>query len=48
MRALLRSADSQDEAIGGYYQGLGSVGQHGLFSDTKQYVRNIKHFMKTL
>lgn len=48
MRALLRSADSQDEAIGGYYQGLGSVGQHGMFSDTKQYVRNIKHFMKTL
>lgn len=48
MRSLLRSAGSTDEAIGGYYQGLGSVNQHGLFSDTKQYVRNIKHFMKTL
>ncbi|WP_130013344.1 LysM peptidoglycan-binding domain-containing protein [Serinicoccus sediminis] len=48
MRTLLRSAGSTDEAIGGYYQGLASVRQHGLFADTRQYVRNIKHFQKTL
>ncbi|WP_298746069.1 LysM peptidoglycan-binding domain-containing protein [uncultured Serinicoccus sp.] len=48
MRTLLRSADSTDEAIGGYYQGLASVRQHGLFADTRQYVRNIKHFQRTL
>lgn len=48
MRTLLRSADSADDAIGGYYQGLGSVREHGLFPDTQQYVRNIKHYMKTL
>jgi len=48
MRTLLRSAGSTDEAIGGYYQGLASVRQHGLFPDTRQYVRNIKHFQKTL
>lgn len=48
MRALLRSADSTDQAIGGYYQGLASVREHGLFDDTRQYVRNIKHFMQTL
>ena len=48
MRALMRSADSTDGAIGGYYQGLGSVRQYGLFSDTRQYVANIKHLMRTL
>ncbi|QFG68255.1 lytic transglycosylase domain-containing protein [Ornithinimicrobium pratense] len=47
MRALMRSADSTDAAIGGYYQGLGSVRQYGLFSDTRQYVTNIKHLMRT-
>ncbi|WP_131104240.1 LysM peptidoglycan-binding domain-containing protein [Ornithinimicrobium sufpigmenti] len=48
MRALMRSADSRDAAIGGYYQGLGSVRQYGLFGDTRQYVANITHFMRTL
>ena len=48
MRALMRSADSTDHAIGGYYQGLASVRQYGLFNDTRQYVTNIKHFMRTL
>ncbi|MBW8173510.1 LysM peptidoglycan-binding domain-containing protein [Ornithinimicrobium sp. Arc0846-15] len=42
MRALLRTADTEDEAIGGYYQGLGSVERNGLYSDTKQYVKNIQ------
>lgn len=48
VRTLLRSADSTDHAIGGYYQGLASVRQHGLFSDTQQYVKNIRYFMRTL
>lgn len=48
MRALLRSASSTDDAIGGYYQGLASVRQHGLFNDTRQYVDNIRHFKRTL
>jgi LysM repeat protein len=48
MRALQRSAASGDDAIGGYYQGLASVRQHGMFSDTQQYVRNIRHLMRTL
>lgn len=42
IRALLRTADTEDEAIGGYYQGLGSVQRDGLYSDTKQYVKNIQ------
>lgn len=48
MRALLQATDKDDHAIGGYYQGLASVRQHGLFADTKQYVRNIRYFMTTL
>ena len=42
LRALSRAADSEDEAIAGYYQGLSSVNQRGMFTDTKQYVANIK------
>ncbi len=41
MRALQRSADNESDAIGGYYQGLGSVNQHGQFSDTEGYVSSI-------
>ncbi|MGC5583648.1 LysM peptidoglycan-binding domain-containing protein [Ornithinimicrobium sp. W1665] len=48
MRTLLRSADSREHAIGGYYQGLASVRQHGLFPDTQQYVRNITALMRTV
>lgn len=42
MRALLRSAKTEQEAIGGYYQGLGSVQSQGLFSDTEHYVEAIQ------
>ena len=28
-------------AAAGYYQGLSSVRQNGLYSDTKQYVHNV-------
>ena len=28
-------------AAAGYYQGLSSVQQHGMYSDTQQYVNNI-------
>lgn len=48
MKTLLAMTDKDDHAIGGYYQGLASVREHGLFADTKQYVKNIRHFMTTL
>ena len=48
MSTLLASTDTRGDAIGSYYQGLASVREHGLFSDTQQYVRNITHFMTTL
>jgi len=28
-------------AVAGYYQGLGSVRQRGMYDDTKQYVNNV-------
>ncbi|MDO5727790.1 MAG: transglycosylase SLT domain-containing protein, partial [Bowdeniella nasicola] len=42
LRSLLRSADSVDQAIAGYYQGLASVRANGMFADTRSYVANIK------
>ncbi len=41
LRALLATASSQENAIAGYYQGLGSVRRHGQYADTKRYVANI-------
>lgn len=43
MRALLRSADNEDQAIGGYYQGLYGVQTNGMYADTKNYVKTVKH-----
>ncbi len=45
LRALTRSAHSLDEAIAGYYQGLGSVQHNGMYADTKGYVRVVKTLM---
>jgi soluble lytic murein transglycosylase-like protein len=42
LKALTSSAKNRDQAIAGYYQGLRSVQQHGMFADTKGYVRNVK------
>jgi LysM repeat protein len=41
LRSLTRSARTQEEAIAGYYQGLASVRKHGMYPDTKQYVKSI-------
>jgi LysM repeat protein len=41
LRSLTRSAATQEEAIAGYYQGLYSVRKHGLYADTKAYVKAI-------
>ena len=40
LRILTRSA-SQRAAVAGYYQGLTSVRERGMFPDTKRYVANI-------
>lgn len=41
LRSLQRSADSREQAIAAYYQGLSSVRSRGLYSDTKAYVASI-------
>lgn len=45
LRALTRSADSLDQAVAGYYQGLGSVRANGMYDDTKGYVAHVKALM---
>src|SRR5699024_2377400 len=45
LRALQHAGDSAKERIGGYYQGLGSVRQNGLYEDTKNYVKNVQSLM---
>jgi hypothetical protein len=40
--ALLRRVAGRDDlALAGYYQGLASVRQRGMYDDTKAYVANI-------
>ena len=41
LRALMRGAHSQKEAIAGYYQGLASVQRSGMYADTKGYVASV-------
>lgn len=42
LRQLMRETGGNESmAIAGYYQGLGSVRQRGLYDDTKQYVSNV-------
>jgi N-acetylmuramoyl-L-alanine amidase len=42
LRALLSATGgNQALAAAGYYQGLASVRQHGMYSSTKQYVRDV-------
>lgn len=43
---LTRNADSLDQAIAGYYQGLAGVRKHGMNRDTKQYVKSVRALMK--
>lgn len=41
IRALQASADSREQAIAGYYQGIYSVRTKGMYDDTKSYVANV-------
>ncbi|MGH3386773.1 MAG: LysM peptidoglycan-binding domain-containing protein [Nocardioidaceae bacterium] len=38
---FLQDRTSTPRALAGYYQGLAAVEKHGLYDDTKQYVRNV-------
>jgi soluble lytic murein transglycosylase-like protein len=41
IRALQATADSREQAIAGYYQGIYSVRTKGMYEDTKRYVANV-------
>jgi LysM repeat protein len=41
LRALGRSTNSMEKTVAAYYQGLGALQKHGMYSDTKLYVRNV-------
>ena len=41
IRSLLATADSREQAIAGYYQGLYSVRTKGMYEDTKRYVASV-------
>ncbi|GAA1972975.1 hypothetical protein GCM10009817_11470 [Terrabacter lapilli] len=41
IRALQAGADSREQAIAGYYQGLYSVRTKGMYDDTKAYVASV-------
>ena len=47
IRSLVRTSDSLDKAIASYYQGQHSVSKHGMYPDTKAYVKAIKSHMKS-
>jgi soluble lytic murein transglycosylase-like protein len=40
--ALLRTARTEAQAIAGYYQGLSSVQQRGMYDDTRRYVATVQ------
>ncbi|MEO7058361.1 MAG: transglycosylase SLT domain-containing protein, partial [Lapillicoccus sp.] len=48
LRALVQSSPSLEVAIAGYYQGLGSVQQNGMYADTARYVANVTALMTTV
>jgi soluble lytic murein transglycosylase-like protein len=41
LRILTQSASNERQAIAGYYQGLRSVRENGMYPDTKRYVDNV-------
>lgn len=41
LRILTRSAANERQAVAGYYQGLRSVRERGMYPDTKRYVDNV-------
>ncbi len=42
LRQLLRSEGSADDALAGYYQGLGSIARQGLLPQTRDYIQSIR------
>ena len=45
---VLRGQTSRKRTIAAYYQGLGAVREHGLYSETKVYFRNVAALYRRL
>jgi len=43
LRQLVRSTGSNDRALAGYYQGLGSIARKGILPQTHRYIRSINY-----
>ncbi len=48
LRALGRASSSTEQAVAGYYQGLASVRQRGMYADTKRYVSSVMRLRATM
>ncbi|MBB2984929.1 LysM peptidoglycan-binding domain-containing protein [Terracoccus luteus] len=48
LRSLQSQADSREQAVGAYYQGLYSVRKNGMFTSTKAYVASVLELAKTM
>lgn len=48
LRSLGRSTNRMDKTVAAYYQGLGALQKHGMYSDTKLYVRNVMLLRKSM
>jgi N-acetylmuramoyl-L-alanine amidase len=46
LRILTQSARSEAQAVAGYYQGLRSVRDNGMYPDTKRYVANVMYLKR--
>ena len=46
LKVLTKNASTVQNAIAGYYQGLASVSQRGMFADTKRYVASVMALRK--
>jgi LysM repeat protein len=48
LRALGRSTNNTEKTVAAYYQGLGALQKHGMYADTKLYVRNVMALRRTM
>lgn len=48
LRVLARQTHRRTHKIGAYYQGLGAVRRHGLYEETRAYVRNVEAIKRRL
>lgn len=48
LRVLAQETDRRRHVVAAYYQGLGAVREHGLYGETRTYVRNVEAIRQRL